>query len=146
MKIPKFRFKFQASQKTDFSNPIIVEKILAKLKDKKYIILGVTDNTITFERNPFRLVWNFQAPYILDEGDFKITKSEQGTIVVLNYFFNILYLIAISTAFVVFCIINGLFFGALFFGLFYLIAGVFQYNTTKNVGEELLNDILTEDS
>jgi hypothetical protein len=146
MKISKFRFEFQASQKTDFSAPVIVEKILTKLKDKKYCIDEATDNSITFEWNPFRLVWNFQAPYILDGGDFKITKSEQGTIVILNYFHNILYQLAVLTMLITICIVQGLFIGVLFFGLFYLIAGVFQYNTTKNVGRELLSDILTEDS
>ncbi len=78
MKISKFRFKFQISKKTDFPTSIIVEKILAKLKNKKYSILDVTDNSITFEKNPFRLVWNFQAPYILDEGDFKIYQIRAG--------------------------------------------------------------------
>src|ERR1700733_6532367 len=140
MKIPSFKLKFQTSQITDFDTPIITGKILVKLQNKKYQICAVTDNSITFRWDPFRLVWNFQAPYLLDGGDFEITKSEQGTIVVLNYSINTLYPLFIITAMMTILIIQGEYFGILFFGIFFLIAATHQYITTKKVGKELLSD------
>lgn len=146
MKIQNFKLKFQTSQITHFATPIIIGKILAKLQDKKYQISSSTDKSITFRWNPFKLVWNFQAPSILDGGVFEITQSEQGTIVVLNYFINTLYPLLIITAFATFFIIQGEYFGILFFGAFFLAVGVYQYTTTKNIGKKLLNEVLTNDN
>lgn len=145
MKASSFKLEFQTSQKTNFATPIIVSKILAKLQDKKYELCEVTDKRITFKWSILRFVWNFKAPYILDGGDFEITKSEQGTIVVLNYFINTLSYLLIFFALGIFLVIQGEYFAILFFGIFFLIATVFQYNTTKNVGKELLNDMLIEE-
>ena len=145
MKIPNFKLRFQTSQITVVAATIIIKKILEKLEDKKYQIRAVTDTKVAFGWDPFRWVWNFQAPYILDGGNFEITKSEKGSIVVLNYFIDTLYPLLIITAFVTFFTIQGEYFGILFFGTFFLIAGTYQYFTTKNVGKELLNSVLTED-
>lgn len=82
MKIHNFKLKFQTSQITHFATPIIVGKILAKLQDKKYQISSSTDKSITFRWDSFKLVWNFQAPYILDEGVFEFTKSEKNRLLI----------------------------------------------------------------
>ena len=145
MKTSSFKFKFQTSQKTNFGSAIIVNKIIARLQDEKYDISKVTDKSISFKRSPFRLVWNFQAPYILDGGNFEISKSEQETIVVLHYFINILYYLLIWISLAIFLINQGEYSAILFFGAFILIAAFFQYNVSKNVGKDLLNDILSVD-
>jgi hypothetical protein len=107
MKTSNFKLKFQTSQKTDFAGAIIVSKILAKLEEEKYDISKVTDKSIAFKQSPFRLLWNFQAPYILDGGNFEIKRSEQETIVVLHYFINILNYLLIWVALVIFLITQG---------------------------------------
>jgi len=146
MKLPNFKLKFQISQTTSFDTPTIIDKILTKLENKKYQIRAVTDNTITFRWNPFRLVWNFQAPFLLDGGDFEIAKTAQGAIVVLNYYINVLYPLLIIIGFMTVLITDGDYSDISFFGIFFLLAGAFQYITTKSVGKELLRDILTEHS
>ena len=145
MKTSSLKFKFQTSQKTNFGSAIIVNKIIARLQDEKYDISKVTDKSISFERSPFRLVWNFQAPYILDGGNFEISKSEHETIVVLHYFINIFYYFLIWIALAIFLINQGEYSAILFFGAFILIGAFFQYNVSKNVSKDLLNDILSVD-
>jgi|SRR5882672_7553415 len=145
MKILDFKLRFQTSQITNLAAPIVISNILTKLKDKKYQVLNVTDRNITFKWNSFKLVSNFKAPYILDGGNFEITESEQGTVVVLNYFINTLYSLLIIILLITFVTIQGEYFGIFFFGIFYLIAATFQYTITKNAGKELLRNILIED-
>lgn len=142
MKTPNFKLKFQTSQITNLASPIIINKIITKLQDKKY---EITERRITFERNSFQLVPNFKAPYILDGGNFEIIKSEQETVVVLSYFINVLYSLLIIIALITFATIQGEYFDIFFFGTFYLIARTFQYTITKNAGRDLLRNILTED-
>ncbi|MDB5132344.1 MAG: hypothetical protein JWR02_2093 [Mucilaginibacter sp.] len=144
MNIPNFKLTFQTSQITSFATPIVVGRILTKLQNKKYQICSTTDNSITFRWNPFRLLWNFQAPYVLDGGVVEITKLEKETIVVLNYYINTLYSLLVFTALITGIIIQGDYIAILFFGILFLTAGVYQYYTTKRVGKELLNYILTE--
>ena len=145
MKTPNFKLRFQTSQQTNLNSPIIVSKILVKLEDKKYEICKVTDKSVTFKWNPFRPVWNFQAPYILDGGNFEITKSEAGSIVVLNYFINPVSYILIWFGLVILLITEGQYLGILFLGTLILIFAIVQYNVTKNEGEDLLSDILATD-
>jgi hypothetical protein len=145
MKTPKFRLSFQTSQVTDLEPSLLLGKIAAKLEDKKYVIREVTTNMVRFSWDPWKLVWNFQAPYILDGGNFEITNSETGTIVVLNYFVNGLYPLLIITTMLTFMTVHGDYWGISFFGLFFLVAATFQYFTTKNVGKDLLRDILREE-
>ncbi len=144
MKISNFKLKFQASQITDFDSPIIIDKIITTLQNKKYQISEVTDKGIKFGFNPFKLAWNFKAPYILDEGCFEIIKSDQGTVVILNYSINILYFFLFLTTFIIFLLIQNEYFVMLFFSIVFLIIGVSQYTITQNVGKELLKEVLTE--
>lgn len=137
-----FKLKFQTSQITHLPALDISEKIIKKLKDKKYEIEEVSDQNIIFGRPLFELVWNFEAPYILDGGDFEITKSEKGTTIILNYFIKTFYPILIFTLLMTFMLIREEYFGLLFFAIFFLITGTIQFFTTQNVGKELLKDII----
>jgi len=145
MKTSNFKLKFQTSQITNCTSPITISKILTKLQNKKYEICEITDTNITFKWSTFRLVSNSNALYILDGGEFEISKSEEGTIVILSYFINTWYYLIIIIAFITFLVIQGAYFGILFFGIFFLMAAGFQYTITKNAGEELLTDMLDED-
>lgn len=139
-----FRIEFQTSQITNLSASVIREKIFAKLNDKKYVVEDDENNTITFGRELFELVWSFEAPYILDGGCFEIIESEKGIIVVLNYFLKTLYFLLMVIIFMILLISNQLYTGIFFFTTFFLCIGIYQFFTTKNVGEKLLRDILTD--
>lgn len=141
--MPSFKLKFQTSQTTKLNNTIIVDKIVAKLNEKKYEVLEIKDDVIIFGRPFFELVWNHQVPYLLDGGNFIIKKSETETIVVMHYFIKTLYLLIISITFLIYMLYIEFYEGLLFFGVFFLIAGLIQFFITKNVGHKLLNDILT---
>lgn len=138
-----FKLKFQTSQTTHLDDAIILEKIVTILNNKKYEVLEIKGNSVTFGRPFFELVWNHEVPYILDGGNFMIEKSESETIVVLDYFIKTLYPLIISIAFLMYMVYIELYEGLLFFGTFFLITGTYQFFATKNVGKKLLNNILT---
>jgi hypothetical protein len=145
MNISSFKLKFQISQTTHFATSNVIDRILVRLQDKKYQISNVTNSSVRFGQNTSKLVWNFKAPYVLDGGNFEITRSEQETVVVLSYFINVLPSLLIIIALLIFVVIQGEYFGIFFFGLFYIIAGSFQYTITKSAGRELLTSVLVID-
>jgi len=141
-----FRLKFQISQTTNFSPSIVREEIFARLKDKKYLIEEATSNKVIFGRELFELVWNFEAPYILDGGSFEIIESEKGTTVILSYFIKTLYTLLFFIAFIIFIISKEAYYAIFFVTTFYLLVGFSQFFITKRVGEKLLRDILTKEN
>jgi len=140
---PIFRLKFQTSQTTQLDKTIILEKIITKLNDKKYEVLEVKDDVITFGRPFFELMWRHEAPYILDGGSFNVIALEKEKTVVLNYYINTFFPLLVFGAFITFILIQEFYEGLFFFGAFFLITGLIQFFTSKNVGKKLLNDILT---
>ena len=144
MNLPSLKLKFKTSKNTNLNASLIKTRITKKLENKKYVILESANNSIKFGSRTFELVWNFQAPFLLDGGNFQINEMEEETLVTLDYFIDTLYSLLVIAAIIVVIIIQGEYSAILFFGLFYLIAAVFQYFTTKNVGKNLLDDILGE--
>jgi len=144
MKIPTFKISFETSQITDLATELVIFNIRSKLREGGYEILTLPDKSLSFKFPPFKFVWNFEAPYILDGGVFKISLTEQGTVVTLSYFINMLYPLLVFSVFITGIIIEGEYWAILFFGVIIFVASVFQYFTTKNVGKKLLSSILTE--
>lgn len=142
MNIPKFKLRFRTSQTTDITPSIVFDRIVANMEANKYQIQLQTDKAVKFGRNPFQLVWNFQAPSKLDGGIFEINQSEQKVIVVLHYFINTLYPLAMIIALILFFTIQGDYLAVGVFGVFFILTGMYQYFTTRNVGRQLLADIL----
>lgn len=144
MKTPSFKISFQTSQTTDLPNELIVFNIRSKLRAEGYEILTLPDKSLSFKFPPFKFVWNFEAPYILDGGVFKISQTEQGTMVTLSYFVNMLYSLLVFIFLTTVVIIDGEYWAILFFGTFFFAASIFQYFTSKNVGKKLLTSIVAE--
>jgi hypothetical protein len=145
MNIPSFKLTFQASEISVLDNSIIINKILAELESKKYRVRSVSDSSIIFDWNPWRLMWSFQTPYLLDGGHLEISKSENGSLVVLTYFIETLYsFLTIATVSTI-LIVQGEYGGLAFLGTFFLIISTYQYFTTKNVGKNLLKVILDDE-
>jgi hypothetical protein len=78
---------------------MVIFNIRSKLQEKGYEISTLPDKSLSFRFPPFKIVWNFQAPYILDGGAFKVTETSEGTIVTLDYFINTLYPLLFFTFF-----------------------------------------------
>lgn len=146
MKSSWLKLKFTVSRNTDFDNLLIRRRIKDKLTSKNYVILESNNNCIRFGRHAFEFVWNYQAPYILDGGKFQIDKlSEDKTVVSLSYFINTFYSFLKLSIIIIAVLIQGEHIIIWFFILFFTIASIFQYFTTKSVGKNLLNDILTKE-
>ena len=145
MKIPNLKLSFQISRTTNLDDFVIVYNIRQVLGNKKYRVRALSENNIIFDFNPWRFVWNHQAPYILDGGDFKISTTGEVTTVTMNYFIDLLWPLIQMAAILVLLIIQEFYIGILFFAAFFLIASTFQYFTTRNVGRELLDEILDSD-
>lgn len=144
MNIPSLKLKFQVSQNTRLDNSLVRSRIEQKLTDGKYIIRASTDNNIEFGRRMFELVWNFQAPYILDCGNFQLDKTGGEITVTLNYFIKFLYPLLVFFAVIVGAIIQGMYFAIPFLISFILITSLIQYFITKSVGKSLLSNVLDE--
>lgn len=65
--------------------------------------------------------------------------------VTLNYYINTYSFLVIIAGVVIFAIANNDYVPILFFGAFLAIAGTIQFFITKSVGQNLLNNVLSED-
>jgi hypothetical protein len=142
------KLKFRASQTTDKDPQAIKELILLKLKDKRYRILAVNDDSITFDDRSEELVTVFRGQRTgrFEEGTFQINRRDNSTIVVLNFSISPLILIMpgvfITTAAILGILENGSLEPALFFALaLSLLIGI-QITVLKAAANEMLDDIL----
>jgi hypothetical protein len=139
------KIKFQVSQTTNLEPSIIIDRILILLKDKKYRIQEVTDNSITFDDDPWVLRWNFQQIRRLDGGRFEICASDGSKSVSFKCYLDILQTLLLLSAILIFLIVQWDYTGLLFLGLFILIVGSIQITTSKDVAREMVREILSED-
>lgn len=139
------KIKFRVSQATNLDLKIINGLILFKLKDKKYDVLEVTDNSVKFYDNPWVLRWNFQQVRRLDGGTFETTVSDNGILVSLYFYLNLFPgLIGVSIP-VIGTIIEGAYEGTIFFIIFIIVALFIQTIISKSVARDILKEILSED-
>ena len=139
------KIKFRVSQITKLDPKIINGLILLKLKDEKYDVLEVTENSVKFYDNPWVLRWNFQQVGRLDGGVFKIDTSENCTSVTLHYYLNLLLpLIGVSIP-VIGTVIEGAYEGAIIFFAFIVVALSVQVLISRNGALDMLIAILGED-
>jgi hypothetical protein len=139
------KMKFLVSQITSVAPQIINGLIQIKLRDKKYDILEVTDNSVKFYDNPWVLRWRSEQVRRLDEGVFTIDTTDNNTSVNLHYHLNLLQpLIGISIP-VIGTIIIGAYYGTVFFISFIIIALCVQSIISRNVAKDMLIAILNED-
>ncbi|MEE1946641.1 hypothetical protein VRU48_16060 [Pedobacter sp. KR3-3] len=142
--ISGLKFKFEASQVTGLTASELVKNIVAILAKENYEIEDQTNRSIVFSQEPFGLVWNFEAPYLLDGGQFEFKELGAETTVVLTYFVSMAYSLLVFMAVMIFVVATGFYWGLLLFGAFFLFAGARQFFITKTVGKELLAKVLTE--
>jgi len=136
------KINFQVSQLTTNDPQVIIRRIQLKLKEKKYDILEVTDNSVKFYDDPWVLRWTHQQAMRLDGGSFKIN----DTSIALNYYLNLWPpLIGVSIP-VIGTVLAGAYDGTIFFMTFIIIALCVQTVISKNVAKDMLTGILSNDA
>lgn len=141
-KVPSLKLKYQVSQSTHLDVKTMSSKILNQLNEKKYTVTEERFNSLSFTYQPTSSIWRFKDHYTLGGGKFEFVESGKGHVVNFTYFINILNFLAITVIAILFLLFQEAYLATLIFGIFFLMAGIHQYITTKIVGKKLLRDIL----
>ena len=140
----QMKINFRVSQVTNLDPEVINGLIQLELRDKRYDVLEVTNNSVRFYDNPWVFRWSGQQIMRLDGGIFKIDTSDNCISVTLNYYFRLWSLVGISIP-VIGTIIEGVYEGTIFFVIVIAIAMFIQTNISKGVATDMLTKILNED-
>ena len=139
-----FRLNFHLSAPTTLETYEILANIQFKLKDKKYISKYLTDRSVSFYDNPWRMRWNTDA-YMIDGGEFIISDDlDNGRLLKLNYYWRyasfLIRFLVISTIFIV----SGQYSMMWFFGAFFAIFVPIDILRSKMRARALLAEVLTK--
>jgi hypothetical protein len=137
---------FEIQNSTHLEPGIVIDKILLKLKNKNYGVLGFTDKSVVFNSHSSGLVWRSERFSRLESGKFEIISYEDYYIVRFEYrplaLSEIIFVPIIAVVFSVFGIINGTYFGILI-GSVFVLQMILKFFNLKRIAKEMLNDILT---
>jgi hypothetical protein len=141
-----FKLKFHTSATTPLEPYEIIARIQLELKDKKYTTEYVTDRSILFKDNPWRLRWNFE-PLMLDRGEFTISDNdgnERLLSLIYDYSF-VRFFIAIAFITII-SIFQDDYSGLAFFGVFFGVVIPIDVMRSRGKASELLTAILQADA
>jgi hypothetical protein len=138
-----FKLNFYITGESELSKVEIFDRINTVLAYKKYRVLAITYNRVTFDCNPWRLKWNFE-PIQVNRGMFEVHPSNDRQSVSLKYDFNFLHPIIFIIIFFSILISDKQYDGLWFFGIFYTIAMTIQIIRVRGKGRALLRDILVK--
>jgi len=140
-----FRLNFHTSATTTLEPYEIRARIQLELKDKKYNVESVTDKSVLFKDNPWRLRSNW-SPYMLDGGEFVISDDhDNGELLTLNYYWSYLPFLLIFSFMTITLMLEKAYDGIWFFGVFYTIVVPIDIIRSKNKASELIAAILHTD-
>jgi hypothetical protein len=134
--------KYRISETTQLEPYVVKAHILLKLKDENYRVQDVTNNIVTFDESPFKMMWRHEAIKRLDAGRFEIEASTNGTTVTFIHFLRTWPVLVALAPIIIGCISFNDYFPIPFFCLFLMIGMTWQYYTLKVVGREMLRDIV----
>lgn len=137
-----FRLNFHTSAPTTLEPYEIIANIQFELKDKKYNVAHLTNNSVTFKDNRlrFRSSW---SPTMLDGGEFVISNKPDGErLVTLHYYWNFFPFLFFITAITIVSVFQNDYFGLAFFGIFFGIVILVDIVTHKGKASELIADVL----
>jgi len=130
------KLKYHTSKFTSVSSPIIKELIIQNLGDKNYKVLSIIDNCIKFDGEPGKQ--DFKK---LGEGQILITNTDNGHIIELDYYADLLAPLII----VVFAVLLGIVFRVYSMPIVFTLALALQEFIRKiswdGVANRLLEDI-----
>ena len=133
---------FKISRSTDLPIWTLVDKILRELNKSDYRILNSTSSIVEFENNPWKLISRSKAMGRLDRGKFEFSSDDNSILVTFSYHRNILWPIVLLTIMSTFFIIQGDYYGPLFFLVFFAIAITVDVAMLKGNAGEMLDEIL----
>lgn len=133
---------FRVSRCTVLEPAQIIKNILLLLDERRYNVIGATDDSITFKERPWVLMWNFQAVRRLDGGYFKIDLIDKEQPVTLNYYFNVFPFVIAFAAMEILTVCNGFYDGTLFFAIGFPVICVIHGFVIKGIAKEMLREIL----
>ncbi|MGZ3778387.1 MAG: hypothetical protein ACXVI9_12800 [Mucilaginibacter sp.] len=137
-----FRLNFHTSVTSNLEPHEIIANIQFELKNKKYIGKYVTDSSVSFADNPWRLRWNFE-PYMLDGGEFVISEGPSNEkLVTLNYHWRYLPFLFTYALLLFFLIRDKVYEGIWFFSIFYAIVVPIDIIRSKREAKKLLAVVL----
>jgi hypothetical protein len=136
-----FKLKFHTSATTLLEPYEIKARIQLELKDKKYNVESVTDKSVLFKDNPWRLRSNW-SPYMLDGGEFVISDGHDNEkLLTLNYYWSYLPFLLTFLFMTTTLILNTAYDGLWFFGIFYAIVVPIDIMRSRNKASELISAI-----
>lgn len=138
------KLRYEISKSTELSSADIIEKIRVAVYRRKYSVVNVTQNSVSFDEHTAGLVWRSEYIKRMKSGEFSIINNMDGNIVIFEY-----YPIPLSgfiTVGVIALIITGIAIinHAAFAGLFvlpFLGQLIYQHYNLKLIAEEILIEV-----
>ena len=138
-----FKLRYHISKETDMEPDELIERILFQLNDKKYRIIDVTDRSVKFDVKLWRQMIRWNGKQIqVDGGEFEISTTDSGTMIGLNYYYDLLQTLTLITLCTVAAIIQGHYLILLFLP-FYLINEIIYNRNIKREAKNILNEMAT---
>src|SRR5581483_10853609 len=132
------KLNFHTSATTTLEPYEILANIQFELRDKKYKAKHVTDRSISFYDNPWRMRWNFE-PYMLDGGEFVMSDApDNKKILTLNYYWGYSSFLLVYTFLLITTISEKMYEGIWFFSIFYAIVVPIDIMRAKGKASELI--------
>jgi hypothetical protein len=140
------KLKYRIAKSTELSQEAIVKKILLQIEKRKYGILDVTKNSVSFDDHNGGLVWNWEHARSLKSGKFEIINEGANNNVVFEYYpislFEIIYVAVLCGIFLVVGIIHQVYFTGIISLVFFLQL-IFKHYNLKSIVNEMLTEIVT---
>ena len=137
--------KYKITKTTELNSEAIIKNILSVIENRKYGILDVTNNSVSFDDYSGGLVWNWEYAKRMKSGKFEIIKNENSNIVVFEYYpipvSEFIWAGIISLIFIVAGIINKNYFVG-FISCLFLGQLIFKHYNLKGVAIEMLTQVV----
>jgi len=141
-----FKLKFHTSATTTLESYEIIALAQLELNEKKYNVDYVTDKSIAFKDNLWRLRWSTE-PYMLDEGELIISDNPNGgKLLTLNYCWEYYQFLLAYGCMLIVLISDKAYEGIWFFSIFYVIVIPIDILRAKSKAKQLLANVLKADT
>jgi hypothetical protein len=140
------KLTYKISKTTELGSETIINRILLKIQERKYGLLTVTDNSVSFDENTGGLIGNWEYSRRLYSGRFDVMSEKNGNIVVFEYcpipLSEFIFVGIACAIFIILGIINAFYFSGIISAIFLALLTFKHYNL-KRVAGEMLAEILT---
>ncbi len=138
------KLRYQLSAETCVKGNHWKYKIQLMLREYGYHVVNIKNDTIHFELEKKGWGSNISQLGKADGGTIKIIELENGSMIVLTYYINLIYNILLLTVFILFTFYFG--WAVLFLVLGWVLLTFLQLLITKVRHQDLLKEIMEKDS